>query len=156
MRFTNWKSRLSLTELCPSHICNPSLTDGVVGAYVQFDLNQNSRQIYSGTSCVVPNLHCQIEITAWRAWHCEEECEQNHHDVWESLRKLRHSLRTSKTSNLAGIHLSISHAYWYAHTQARTNICNCTYIQKLINVHTCSHKTSLFIFHMWLTVEFCF
>lgn len=110
VRFTNWKSRLSLTELCPSHICNPSLTDGVVGAYVQFDLNQNSRQIYSGTSCAVPNLHCQIEITAWRAWHCEEECEQNHHDVWESLRKLRHSLRTSKTSNLAGIHLSISHA----------------------------------------------
>lgn len=39
----NWKSIYPNAELCPSLHCL-SLTDGVVGAYVQFDLNQTLSQ----------------------------------------------------------------------------------------------------------------
>lgn len=40
----NWKIHLSITEFCPSLPPPFSLTDGVVGAYVQFDLNQTLSQ----------------------------------------------------------------------------------------------------------------
>lgn len=52
----NWKSIYLNTEFCPSLHCL-SLTDGVVGAYVQFDLNQTLSQFLHWHEISASQIH---------------------------------------------------------------------------------------------------